>query len=30
MNYEIIAIAGIVIVVGTLAYVAWSVVRSMK
>jgi hypothetical protein len=28
--YEIIAIAGILFVAGTLAYVAWSVVRSMK
>jgi hypothetical protein len=30
MIYEIIAVAGVLFVVGALAYVAWSVVRSMK
>jgi len=28
--YEIVAIASVVLVIGTVAYVAWSVVRSMK
>ncbi len=30
MIYEIIAIAAVVFVAGTVGYVAWSVVRSMK
>ncbi len=28
--YEIIAIAAVLIVIATVAYVAWSVVKSMK
>ena len=28
--YEIVAIASVVLVIGTVAYVVWAVVRSMK
>ncbi len=30
LNTEVIGIAGVVFVIGTVAYGAWSVVRSMK